>query len=76
MRYDYSSHVIHKRVHSIMYEPHYIPSLEKIEQMEKKRSQAIEALEISDHHVKCQRCGVAVPREFIRRICCYLPGGS
>jgi hypothetical protein len=29
--------------------------------MDKQRSQAIEALEISDHSVKCQRCGNAVP---------------
>ena len=32
--------------------------LEEIENMEKRRSQAIEALEISDSHVKCQRCGI------------------
>jgi hypothetical protein len=29
--------------------------------MEKQRSQAIEALEIFDHSVKCQRCSSAVP---------------
>ena len=37
-----------------------IPSLEQIEQMEKQRSQAVEALQISDGFVKCQRCGTAV----------------
>jgi hypothetical protein len=37
-----------------------LPSLEQIEQMEKQRAQAIDALEISDGHVKCQRCGTAV----------------
>jgi hypothetical protein len=29
--------------------------------MERQRSQAIEALEISGNSVKCQRCGIAVP---------------
>ena len=29
--------------------------------MDRQRSQAIEALEIFDHSVKCQRCGIAVP---------------
>jgi hypothetical protein len=42
-----------------------MPSLEEIEQMERKRSQALEALEHviseSDKSVKCQRCGIAVP---------------
>lgn len=38
-----------------------LPSLEKIQEMEIKRSQAIEALEISGEYVKCQRCGTAVP---------------
>jgi hypothetical protein len=42
-----------------------MPSLEEIEQMERKRSQALEALEYviseSDKSVKCQRCGIAVP---------------
>jgi hypothetical protein len=41
--------------------PIEIPSLEEIEAMDRKRSQAIEALEISDHSVKCQKCGIAVP---------------
>jgi len=35
--------------------------LEQIEQMEKQRSQAIESLDITDHSVKCQKCGIAVP---------------
>jgi hypothetical protein len=42
-----------------------MPSLQEIEQMERKRSQALEALERviseSDKSVKCQRCGIAVP---------------
>jgi len=29
--------------------------------MERQRLQAIESLEISNHSVKCQRCGIAVP---------------
>jgi hypothetical protein len=44
-----------------MNEPFVLPSLEEVEQMEKQRSQAIEALEISDGFVKCQRCSSAVP---------------
>jgi hypothetical protein len=42
-------------------DPFELPSLEKIEQMDRQRSQAIEALQISDRSVKCQRCGIAVP---------------
>jgi len=42
-------------------EPIELPSLEQIHQMEAKRQRAIEALEISDHSVKCQRCNNAVP---------------
>jgi tRNA-dihydrouridine synthase len=38
-----------------------LPSLEQIERMEKKRSEAIESLEISDGRVKCQKCCMAVP---------------
>jgi len=40
-----------------------MPSIEQIEQMERQRSQALDAVEILDsgHSVKCQRCGVAVP---------------
>jgi uncharacterized protein len=37
-----------------------LPSLEEIEEMDRKRSEAIEALEISTHSVKCQSCGIAV----------------
>jgi hypothetical protein len=33
-----------------------LPSLAQIEEMDKKRSQAVEALEISDDRVKCQCC--------------------
>jgi hypothetical protein len=39
----------------------WLPSLEQIQKMEMKRSQAIESLEIFDHSIKCQRCGIAVP---------------
>jgi adenine-specific DNA methylase len=42
-------------------DPFELPSIEEIEAMERQRSQAIEALEIFDHSVKCQRCGNAVP---------------
>jgi hypothetical protein len=42
-------------------EPFILPSLEEMEQMERQRLQAIESLEIFDHHVKCQKCGIAVP---------------
>ena len=42
-------------------EPIELPSLEQIERMEAKRQRAIEALEITDHSVKCQRCNNAVP---------------
>ena len=38
-----------------------LPSLEQIEEMDRQRSQAIEALEISDHSVKCQRGNVDIP---------------
>jgi hypothetical protein len=34
--------------------------LEEIDEVERQRSQAIEALEISGNSVKCQRCGMAV----------------
>jgi hypothetical protein len=39
-----------------------LPSLEKIQQMEAKRQQAIEALQINeaDNTVNCQKCGAAV----------------
>jgi hypothetical protein len=44
-------------------DPFELPSLEEIQEMERQRSQAIESLQIfdSDHSVKCQRCGDAVP---------------
>jgi hypothetical protein len=42
-------------------DPVEIPSLEEVEKMERQRSQAIEALEISDNMVKCQRCRNAIP---------------
>jgi hypothetical protein len=35
--------------------------LQEIEEMDRLRSQATESLEIYDHSVRCQRCGVAVP---------------
>jgi len=42
-------------------EPFVLSSLEEIEEMERQCLQSIEALEISDDSVKCQRCGIAVP---------------
>jgi adenine-specific DNA methylase len=42
-------------------DPFELPPLEEIEEMDRQRSQAIEALQISNHSVKCQRCGIAVP---------------
>jgi adenine-specific DNA methylase len=39
-----------------------LPSLEEIEELDKQRSQAIESLQIFDHSVKCQKCGMAVPK--------------
>jgi hypothetical protein len=44
-------------------DPFELPSLEEIKEMENKRSQAIESLEISGSgdSVKCQKCGIAVP---------------
>ncbi|MFL6315631.1 MAG: hypothetical protein ACJ73C_02685 [Nitrososphaeraceae archaeon] len=44
-----------------MNDPFELPSLQAIEEMDRQRSQAIESLEIFDHSVKCQRCGIAVP---------------
>ena len=38
-----------------------LPSLGEIEQIDRLRAQAIEALEISGNSVKCQRCGIAMP---------------
>lgn len=38
-----------------------LPPIEKIEEMERQRTQAIESLEVSDGFVKCQKCGIAVP---------------
>jgi hypothetical protein len=42
-------------------EPFELPSLQEIEEMDRQKSQAIESLEIFDHSVSCQRCGMAVP---------------
>ena len=44
-----------------MNDPFELPYLEEVQEMEKQRLQAIESLEIFDHYVKCQRCGMAVP---------------
>jgi hypothetical protein len=44
-----------------MNDPIELPSLEEVEQMAQRRSQAVESLQISDGFVKCQRCGIAVP---------------
>ena len=38
-----------------MNDPIELPSLEEVEQMEQRRSQAVESLQISDGFVKCQR---------------------
>jgi len=38
-----------------------LPSLQEIEAMDAQRQQAIASLEISNAHVKCQRCGIAIP---------------
>jgi hypothetical protein len=38
-----------------------IPSMQEVEEMERQRSQAIEALEVSNHSVKRQSCSTAVP---------------
>jgi hypothetical protein len=47
---------------SVRLSEHFVlPSLEEIEQMERRRSQAIESLEISDHSVMCQRCSQDIP---------------
>jgi hypothetical protein len=42
-------------------DPFELPSLEEIQEMDMQRSLAIEALEISNHSVKCQRCSIVVP---------------
>ncbi|MFL6325489.1 MAG: hypothetical protein ACJ72C_12130 [Nitrososphaeraceae archaeon] len=44
-----------------MNDPFELPSLEEIEEMDRQKSQAIESLEIFNHSVKCQKCGMAVP---------------
>ena len=44
-----------------MNSPFELPSLEEIEQMERRSLQAIESLEISGNSVKCQRCDNTVP---------------
>jgi hypothetical protein len=41
--------------------PIELPSLQEIDEMDRQRLQAIEALEISDGKVKCQKCGNAFP---------------
>jgi hypothetical protein len=42
-------------------DPFELPSLEEIKEMDRQRFHAIESLHISDHSVKCQSCGIAVP---------------
>jgi hypothetical protein len=49
------------RTNNKLNDPFELPSLEEVEEMERQQSQAIEALEISGNHVKCQQCGMAVP---------------
>ncbi|MFL6355188.1 MAG: hypothetical protein ACJ71C_01340 [Nitrososphaeraceae archaeon] len=34
---------------------------EKIEEMDRQRSQEIESLQITDNSIKCQKCGIVVP---------------
>jgi hypothetical protein len=41
-----------------------LPSMEEVDAMEKQQSRAIETLEISDGHVKCQACGTLKPTLF------------
>jgi hypothetical protein len=41
-------------------DPFELPSLEEIEEMDRQRFHAIESLQIFDHSVRCQRCGIAV----------------
>jgi hypothetical protein len=41
-------------------DPFELPSLEEIQEMENKRSQAIESLQISSDSVKCQKCGLDI----------------
>ena len=57
-----------------------LPSLEKIQEIDRQRLQAIEALQISKDYVKCQTCGTAVPpirtlttKEFVVKVseCVY-----
>src|SRR5919199_1365342 len=42
-------------------DPFEIPSLEEIQEIDRQRLQAIQALEISNDSVKCQKCGIAIP---------------
>jgi hypothetical protein len=42
-------------------DPFELPLLEEIQEMDRQRLQAIDLLEISDHSVKCQKCGISVP---------------
>jgi hypothetical protein len=44
-----------------MSNPIDLPNLEEIKEMDRQRSEAEEALEIYDHHVKCQKCSIWVP---------------
>ncbi|MFL6330360.1 MAG: hypothetical protein ACJ705_05035 [Nitrososphaeraceae archaeon] len=44
-----------------MNEPFELPSLQEIEEMDRQKSQAIESLEIFNHSIKCQKCGMVVP---------------
>ena len=53
-------YLVRARINIILSESFELPSLEEIDEVERQRSQAIEALEISGNSVKCQRCGMAV----------------
>lgn len=41
-----------------MYEPRPIPTLEEIDQEDRRRDKAIYGVEIFDHSVKCQKCAM------------------
>jgi hypothetical protein len=49
------------RTNIILNDPFELPSLQEIQEMERQRSQSIEALEVFDSSVKCQKCGMAIP---------------
>jgi hypothetical protein len=38
-----------------------LPDIDEINEMDRKRAEAIQKLQVSDGHVLCQKCGTAVP---------------